>query len=820
MSKFTKTYAGRTWTYNRLDPDQRKLEPDEDDASEASSKPPDTHSSSVVKSRSNLRVVSYNVFADYKCASLRYSAMKNIHVRVIKIFEEIKAYDPHVICLQDVDDFVERWRPGLMKLGYDCVYKQRTSKTEYFAEGVVVAYRRDLFQLFKAYPIELNNASTLAGQEGGKFRTKCYTDNVALLTFLQPWKVDFYNSGLCICSAMFTEKEGYSDVRDLQVQYLMKQIEIANCEFQVPVVMGVALYEGPHTSAYHILRTGRIPLTAAVPQTCQPPRVQPLSRASAKVSWLPPPRMPADSKVLSYKVCWRPGGSRTIGFRFNKMQIADDCQEFVTKVDAKGDSYTAVMDELSMLITGLTSEIPYEFKVLATNDVGDGAWSEASIPVVLPNPPSAPEMPPLVFLRNMEQVSEIREQSWMGRDDWDVEVAVASNPLVSNTQLTPRDVSGKKEREAPRGRALPISSNPREGWLPSLGGGCSGAVQEEVKTSAFLKSRTMLRSLSSEYSDVVSDTKHGRVAVLPRGAEERFVETKELADALDDDTIMDLKDVAQTIGKANRRQVHSYTFRSAYEDYCTGAEPLYSMCAPPMYRSDSLECADFIFYSSDFFKVAFILPLPPLVELNGADPRQSVLVPDSCWLAPPPSLSPLFLNNLKVDGISKAQRAALKKKIREAVHSSVKAANNFKYRERELETNTSHLTAEALTLTVADSSSRGSSSQDPSRPGTQGAAADGAGSNPLSRANTRSAVDSRSTTPSTRPATTASAAAPQMSQAVPVSDVFMGGAWVPHLMLNNLREMHWLPDNNFASRHMALGAELQFLDSYLPGNWH
>ena len=45
-----------------------------------------------------------------------------------------------------------------MLLGYDSVFKKRTEVKDFRNEGVVIAYKSDLFQLFKTVTIEFNQA--------------------------------------------------------------------------------------------------------------------------------------------------------------------------------------------------------------------------------------------------------------------------------------------------------------------------------------------------------------------------------------------------------------------------------------------------------------------------------------------------------------------------------------------------------------------------------------------------------------------------------------------------------------------------------------
>ena len=143
---------------------------------------------------------------------------------------------------------------------------QCTQVNDSHLEGVMIGYKRDLFQLFKTYFIEFNHAAdTVQGREGS-FRERCKTDDVAMLAFLQPWPAHFLKSAFCVCSAMLCSREGMGDVRFVQSEYLATQIELANKEFQVPVLMGISMYDAPDSPAYHVLRTGRKPLVEGVPR--------------------------------------------------------------------------------------------------------------------------------------------------------------------------------------------------------------------------------------------------------------------------------------------------------------------------------------------------------------------------------------------------------------------------------------------------------------------------------------------------------------------------------------------------------------------------
>jgi hypothetical protein len=55
-------------------------------------------------------------------------------------------------------------------------------------------------------------------------------------------------------------------------------------------------------------------------------------------------------------------------------------------VGADGNTRMVSLDERKFVIVGLVSDVPYEFRVTAVNEQGEGVWSEVSDPVVAENP--------------------------------------------------------------------------------------------------------------------------------------------------------------------------------------------------------------------------------------------------------------------------------------------------------------------------------------------------------------------------------------------------------------------------------------------------
>jgi mRNA deadenylase 3'-5' endonuclease subunit Ccr4 len=136
-----------------------------------------------------LRVVSYNVYADIRCDTpeVAHTSSKSWKVRCTRLLTEVLSYRADVVLLQDADHFKDFWQPKLAESGntphrpalplphgptpartntlfapgYDSIFKQRTETKGRHTEGVIVAYNRDNLQLFKSVSLELNDACNL-----------------------------------------------------------------------------------------------------------------------------------------------------------------------------------------------------------------------------------------------------------------------------------------------------------------------------------------------------------------------------------------------------------------------------------------------------------------------------------------------------------------------------------------------------------------------------------------------------------------------------------------------------------------------------------
>ena len=317
-----------------------------------------------------IRVLSYNISADCKYSGINcdYTTVNDTQRRWLIICDEIQSYDPDVILLQDVDLFKQFWQPQLMIRGFDCCYKKRSEARGRHEEGVAIAYKRDLFQLFKTDDVELNDAAEHERASiSVDLRDKCINDDVAMIALLQPWPQNFLRTAICVVSAMFCDLPEEYDVRIIQASYLATRIERANSEFQLPVFLGITLNDEPSSPAYHLLRTGmyklnylcaayiiidarrlkildtslgRVQLRQEAPRKCLVPRVVPTSRGSVKVFWKSPYITIADPSITSYVVAFRPGGSRALSYRTQRQVNVGDCIQYISKIDSTGITRT------------------------------------------------------------------------------------------------------------------------------------------------------------------------------------------------------------------------------------------------------------------------------------------------------------------------------------------------------------------------------------------------------------------------------------------------------------------------------------------------
>ena len=254
--------------------------------------------------------------------------------------------------------------PQLSDAGFDSVWKQRTCSGA-DGDGVLVAWRRDVFQLQRSCEVELNDAAAnLAAsrdETAEALAVKCMTDHVAMIVQLQPWEFGSCASGVCVCSAHLAagSDDAMGDVHLAQSLLLMRKVEAFNADFQLPVVLAGTFNCTPNSDAYHVITTGKVPTPPRPPEKARRPRATEGTKSSVRVSWWPPesPDAPIDHYVVQRLV----GRNTMLGWG-----------EDVLIRDPSVTTFVA---------TKLSSGVTYEFRIAAVNAHGAAVWSDASPPI-------------------------------------------------------------------------------------------------------------------------------------------------------------------------------------------------------------------------------------------------------------------------------------------------------------------------------------------------------------------------------------------------------------------------------------------------------
>jgi len=530
-------------------------------------------------------VVSYNTLAQNACKEVPYCRPQHLTpVGRRKLFHrEIADLDADILGLQDVDNYDLWWREMLSSLGYDSVFQRRSQARGSWEEGLVLAWRRTRFQLVASHAFDFNDVPAEGTVQGYLVQ-----DNVAQMVALQPFERSRAPTGLCVANAQLCRLPGREDVRLAQAQALVRTIEAFNSDFHFPVILTASLYSNPAGQTYGMLATGKLPLDPKAPSRAGKPEVEVDSPSSIRLRWAP---SEIDYFALSpylegYRIQWRPGGNRFVGFAGEKFVEDEDSKVYLTR----GGHF---LEEpfRTTLVTGLASGIPYEFRVCGVNAVGDGPWSPLSSPVrttplefgALPRG-VLKDVPTLQL--DQHQAAAAREGLRFDRaghvriEGFADRLQADRHTWVSLSGLTPRYASGQPNR-----LAGPVRSPPKDQAPP-------GFQPVEV--------------LKVDPAEVESDSDdEGRRGSRPTDLEGRT------------DT---------GLGQRDPLQEHCLNLRSAYASYGPLGEP--ALTAATHRGCGAL---DYVFYSWEGLRPVQLLSIPEFEEFNGVDPRALMMEVDGTY---------------------------------------------------------------------------------------------------------------------------------------------------------------------------------------------
>lgn len=177
--------------------------------------------------------------------------------RVNLLLEEIQRCAPDILCLQEVqeNDYHEQLEPVLLRMGYTCVYKQRTgSKTD----GCVTCYRSSCFSEVSVTKVEY-------------FRPEIELldrHNVAIIVVLQPLviqdsEVMAKGPPLCVANTHLLFNPGRGDVKLAQLAILLAEIDavVKSCKAKgehCNIILCGDFNSVPHMPLYQLITRGEL----------------------------------------------------------------------------------------------------------------------------------------------------------------------------------------------------------------------------------------------------------------------------------------------------------------------------------------------------------------------------------------------------------------------------------------------------------------------------------------------------------------------------------------------------------------------------------
>ncbi|KAF1333102.1 Glucose-repressible alcohol dehydrogenase, partial [Globisporangium splendens] len=203
-------------------------------------------------------IVTYNMLSQMGARRMLRSSSGYVEPAILaiagrreKLLREVLSYDADIMCLQEVDDYDDWWAAKLISNEYDSVHARRPGSS--MGDGVLTAFRREVFQFFCSKTVELNDLCESIGDPNLQARTK--HDNIALLVCLQPWEISKLPSALCIANTQLASGPALELVRVLQAEYLCRQIAILNADFHLPILLAGTFNALPSSDVYHVIHT-------------------------------------------------------------------------------------------------------------------------------------------------------------------------------------------------------------------------------------------------------------------------------------------------------------------------------------------------------------------------------------------------------------------------------------------------------------------------------------------------------------------------------------------------------------------------------------
>ncbi|XP_077522135.1 protein angel isoform X1 [Amblyomma americanum] len=174
------------------------------------------------------------------------------------LLSELREANADILCLQELqeDHYEADFRPELEKMGYGCLYKQRTGDKR---DGCGIFFKKSMFELDRFEPVEYSRSEVPVLDR----------DNVALIAMLKPQGRDIRLGGdfrLCVSTThlLFNPRRG--DIKLAQLCLLLAEIDrLAACgqsldgtPLYFPILLCGDMNSEPHSPLYTFLTRGSL----------------------------------------------------------------------------------------------------------------------------------------------------------------------------------------------------------------------------------------------------------------------------------------------------------------------------------------------------------------------------------------------------------------------------------------------------------------------------------------------------------------------------------------------------------------------------------
>jgi len=258
-------------------------------------------------------ILTYNVLAELYATNDMYPDTPawclSWGYRRRNLLREISKYGADIVCLQEVqsDHYEDFWNKEMTNIGYDSVYKRKTTEiftgagSGFAIDGCATFYRSSKFRLVKKYEVEFNKAALSLSDMLGSAHSKksalsrLLKDNVALIVVLEA-NDDAVTGGpdgdrmggvgggaggglggigvgsgggeekaggnsrrlLCVANAHIHANPEARDVKLWQVHTLLKGLEKIAASTEIPMLVAGDFNSVPGSAPHSLLAAGRV----------------------------------------------------------------------------------------------------------------------------------------------------------------------------------------------------------------------------------------------------------------------------------------------------------------------------------------------------------------------------------------------------------------------------------------------------------------------------------------------------------------------------------------------------------------------------------